>query len=66
MVAARPHEVRPAYLQLRQTGAETDEAFWKGAPRGSSWPAPRVFHRIHWTLEFFPPQGDPPSMSGRR
>jgi hydrogenase/urease accessory protein HupE len=27
--AFAPHEVRPAYLQLRQTGPETYDAFWK-------------------------------------
>jgi len=31
---ARAHETRPGYLQLRQTGAETWEVFWKVPARG--------------------------------
>jgi hydrogenase/urease accessory protein HupE len=31
---AQAHEVRPAYLELQQTGAETWETFWKVPARG--------------------------------
>ena len=34
--AAFAHEVRPAYLDLRQTGAETYEVFWKVPGRGEN------------------------------
>jgi hypothetical protein len=33
-IAAFAHEVRPAYLELRQTGAETYDAVWKVPGRG--------------------------------
>lgn len=33
-VAARAHEVRPAYLELRQTGPETYDVLWKVPARG--------------------------------
>ena len=29
VVEVRAHEVRPAYLQLHQTGADTYDVFWK-------------------------------------
>jgi hydrogenase/urease accessory protein HupE len=32
--AASPHEVRPAYLELHQTGAETYDVLWKVPGRG--------------------------------
>ena len=32
--AASAHEVRPAYLELRQTGAETYDVLWKVPARG--------------------------------
>ena len=28
------HEVRPGYLELRQTGSETSDALWKVPARG--------------------------------
>jgi HupE / UreJ protein len=31
-----PHEVRPAYLELRQTGPETYDAFWKVPGQGEN------------------------------
>ena len=30
------HEVRPAYLELRQTGSETYDALWKVPGQGES------------------------------
>ena len=32
--SAFAHEVRPAYLELRQTGPETHDALWKVRDRG--------------------------------
>ena len=32
--AVSAHEVRPAYLELRQTGAETYDVLWKVPARG--------------------------------
>ena len=32
--AASAHEVRPAYLELRQTGASTYDVLWKVPARG--------------------------------
>lgn len=35
--SARAHEVRPAYLALSQTGAETYDVFWKVPARGEAF-----------------------------
>lgn len=37
VLQASAHEVRPAYLELRQTGAETYDVLWKVPGRGDSW-----------------------------
>src|SRR5512138_3639177 len=34
--AVPAHEVRPAYLELRQTGAETFDVYWKVPGRGDN------------------------------
>ena len=34
---AAAHEVRPAYLELRQTGAETYDVLWKVPARGDDY-----------------------------
>ena len=35
-LAASAHEVRPAYLELRQTGTETYDVLWKVPARGDN------------------------------